>query len=240
MSIPFYVNPETVVREKAEFARRNVARGRPIVALEIAEGVLLVTENPSTHLRKTAELYDRVAFAGVGKLNEFDQLRIAGVRLADMKGFSYDREDVTAKYLANAYAQTLGGVFTNELKPFEVEILVAQVGETAEEHNEMYHVRFDGVITDEHGFMVMGGNADDIREKVASAYETGVSLDGGLELAVDVLSSEERRLGSEDLEVALLANTGSRRRFRRLSRERLAELVGSGETRTPEEDAEPA
>src|SRR2546423_1670909 len=133
VSLPFYVIPETAVREKAEFARRNVARGRAVLALEVTEGVLLVAENPSAHLRKIAELYDRVAFAGVGKYSEFDALRRAGIRMADLHGYSYHREDVSAKALANAYAQTLNAVFTNDLKPYEVEILVAQVGEFPDE-----------------------------------------------------------------------------------------------------------
>lgn len=225
MSLPFYVNPETVVREKAEFARRGIARGRALAALEVEEGVLIVSENPSRHLRKISELYDRLAFAGVGQYNEFESLRIAGVRLADMKGYAYHREDVTAKYLANAYAQTLRAIFTNDLKPYEVEILVAQVGESGGEPNEIYHVRFDGVLTDHRGFMVMGGEAEELQGRLQQAYEDGLTLVAGLKMAVEILSSEDRRLGSADLEVALLARDGARRRFRRLQAADLSELL---------------
>lgn len=226
MSIPFYVNPETAVREKAEFARKGIARGRAIVTLEVTGGVLMVSENRSAHLHKIAELYDRVAFAGVGRYNEFEALRIAGVRLADMRGYNYHREDVTAKSLANAYAQTLGSVFTNDFKPFEVEVMVAQVGEEPGEHNEIYHVRYDGYVSDEHGFMAMGGEADQLRERLDGAYEEGMSLEAGFGLAVSTLSGAERELGAADLEVALLASTGNRRRFRRLQGEELAALMG--------------
>jgi proteasome alpha subunit len=222
MSIPFYVNPETVVREKAEFARKNIARGRPIVALEIQEGVLVVCENPSSHLRKIAELYDRIAFAGVGKYNEFESLRIAGVRLADMKGYSYHREDVTAKSLANAYAQTLGSVFTNDLKPFEVELMVAQVGESSGEPNEIYHVDYAGYVSDEHGFMAMGGEADELRERLERSFEEGLDTRRGLSLAVQALARDNASPRPKELEVALLASSGGRRRFQRFSSQELS------------------
>ena len=225
MSIPFYVNPETAVREKAEFARRNIARGRPIVAVEMADGVLLVSENASRHLRKISELYDRIAFAGVGKYTELEALRKAGVRLADMKGYAYHREDVTARSLANAYAETLTAVFTNDLKPYEVEIMVAQVGETAGEPNEMYHVDFAGFITDEHGYMAMGGEAEPLKERLAQSYEEGLALDAALDIAVSALAGPDRTLGAAELEVALLQSTGGRRRFRRLTGADLAALV---------------
>jgi proteasome alpha subunit len=187
---------------------------------------LLVSENPSDHLRKIAELYDRIAFAGVGKYNEFESLRIAGVRLADMKGYSYHREDVTAKSLANAYAQTLGSVFTNDLKPYEVEILVAEVGEAAGDGCEIYHIRYDGYVSDEHGFMVMGGEAEDLRGQLVERYEENLQLDGAVQLAVGVLAGDEGSLGAADLEVALVASSGERRRFRRLLEEDLAGLLG--------------
>lgn len=229
MSVPFYVNPETVVREKAEFARRNIARGRAVIALELTDGVLIASENRSTHLRKTAELYDRIAFAGVGRFSEIDSLRIAGVRLADMRGYSYHREDVTARALANAYAQTLTTVFTNDFKPYEVEILVAQVGEAPGEPNEIYHLRFDGYVSDEHGYMVMGGEAEDISTRLAESYRDDLDLAGGIELVAQTLSSNaEEPLGPGDLEVSLLASSGGRRRFRRILRPAIEEILAHG------------
>ena len=216
MSLPFYVNPETATREKADFARRNIARGRPIVALEVTEGVLIVSENPSRHLRKIAEVYDRIAFAGVGKYTELEALRKAGVRLADMKGYSYHREDVTARSLANAYAETMAAVFTNDLKPYEVEIMVAQVGESAGEPNEIY----------EHRFMAMGGEADALKERVAEAYRDDLDLNTGLRAAVQALGGPDRQVPQEELEAALLQSTGGRRRFRRLTAPDLADALG--------------
>jgi len=226
MSLPFYVNPETATREKADFARRNIARGRPIVALEVTEGVLIVSENPSRHLRKIAEVYDRIAFAGVGKYTELEALRKAGVRLADMKGYSYHREDVTARSLANAYAETMAAVFTNDLKPYEVEIMVAQVGESVGEANEIYHVDFAGFITDEHRFMAMGGEAEALRERVAEAYRDDFDLNTGLRAAVEALGGPDRQVPQEELEAALLESAGGRRRFRRLTAPDLADALG--------------
>ena len=159
MTQPFYVSPEQVMKDRADYARKGIARGRSLVALECADGVLLLAENPSRTLFKISELYDRIAFAGVGKYNEFQSLKIGGVRLADLKGYQYSRGDVTANGIANAYAQTLGQVFTHEMKPYEVEILVAQVSTTPEEPNELFRILYDGTVIDEHNFTVLGGQA---------------------------------------------------------------------------------
>jgi proteasome alpha subunit len=156
MSMPFYVSPEQVMKDRADYARKGIARGRSLVALECSEGIVMVAQNPSRTLYKISEVYDRIAFAGVGKYNEFQMLKIGGVRLADMKGFQYSREDVTANSLANAYAQTLGQVFTNEMKPYEVEILVAEVGANPEEPNELFHILYDGTLMDESDYTVLG------------------------------------------------------------------------------------
>ncbi|MEZ5322692.1 MAG: proteasome subunit alpha [Microthrixaceae bacterium] len=163
MSMPFYVAPEQMMKDRADYARKGIARGRSLVAVVFEEGILLCAENPSRMLRKISEIYDRIAFAGVGKYNEFDQLRIAGVRHADLKGYAYSREDVEARGLANQYAQMLGQVFTHEMKPLEVEILVAEVGlHTADD--QLFHIQYDGTLVDEEGFSVLGGDADTIRE----------------------------------------------------------------------------
>ena len=163
MPLPYYVSPEQMMKDKAEYARKGIARGRSIVALEYGEGILLVAENPSTLLHKVSEIYDRIAFAGVGKYNEFENLRIAGIRHADVKGYSYSRGDVTAKALANAYSQALGNIFTQDIKPFEVEVLVAEVGDANGARNEIYHILYDGTIEDERNYAAMGGQSDEIR-----------------------------------------------------------------------------
>ena len=175
MSQPFYVSPEQVMKDRADYARKGIARGRSLVALECADGVLIVAENPSRTLFKISELYDRIAFAGVGKYNEFQSLKIGGVRLADLKGYQYSREDVTANGIANAYAQTLGQVFTHEMKPYEVEILVAQVGSEPGDRNELFHILYDGTVMDEEGFTVLGGQAETINEVLKQSYEADLS-----------------------------------------------------------------
>ena len=162
MPLPYYVSPEQMMKDKAEYARKGISRGRSLVTLEYGDGILLVAENPSTLLHKISEIYDRIAFAGVGKYNEFENLRIAGIRHADVKGYSYSRGDVTAKALANAYSQALGNIFTQDIKPFEVEVLVAEVGDANGARNEIYHILYDGTIEDERNYAAMGGQSDQV------------------------------------------------------------------------------
>ena len=158
--MPFYVSPEQMMKDRADFARKGIARGRSVVAVQYADGILFVSENPSQALHKVSEIYDRIAFAAVGRYNEFENLRIAGVRLADMRGYAYDRRDVTGRGLANAYAQTLGTIFSSGgEKPYEVEIFVAEIGDVAAD-DQLYRLTYDGQVADEHGFAVMGGAAD--------------------------------------------------------------------------------
>jgi proteasome alpha subunit len=216
MTMPFYVSPEQVMKDRADYARKGIARGRSLVALECAAGVVLVAENPSRTLTKISEIYDRIAFAGVGKYNEFQMLKIAGVRHADLKGFSYSRGDVTARSLANAYAQTLGQVFTHEMKPYEVEILVAQVGETQAD-DELFHILYDGTVMDEEGFTVLGGQAESIIETLTARYEEGLDLTAAVKLGASVLSGDgSETLTAKQLEVAYLDRTREQRAFRRI------------------------
>jgi len=221
MTMPFYVAPEQVMKDRAEYAQKGIARGRSLVASVYGAGILIVAENPSRTLHKVSEIYDRMAFAGVGKYNEFDQLRVAGVRHADMKGFAYSREDVDARSLANLYAQYLGNVFTHEMKPLEVEILVAELTDPGD-GAQIYHISYDGTVTDEDLFAVLGGEADTISERFASAYAEGWDLDTALRAAVTALAGPDRTLGPGDLEVAVLSPSNGRRAFRRLLNDELA------------------
>lgn len=230
MSTPFYVSPEQLMKDRADFARKGIARGRSLVAVQYADGVLLVTENPSQALHKVSELYDRLAFAAVGRYNEFENLRIAGVRLADMRGYSYDRRDVTGRGLANAYAQTLGTIFSSGgEKPYEVEIFVAEIGDVPAE-DQIYRLTYEGRVADEHGFAVMGGDADTVAGYLAEHYTSGASLGEALQVAVAALghtSSEDRVIPVEDLEVAVLDRTRVQpRKFARILPARLGELLG--------------
>jgi len=224
MSMPFYVAPEQVMKDRADYARKGIARGRSLAALEYVDGVLLCAENPSNTLHKVAEIYDRIAFAGVGKYNEFDQLRKFGVRTADLTGYQFSREDVNANSLANQYAQILGNVFTHEMKPLEVEILVAEVGASAE-FDQLFHVLYDGTVMDEDRFSVLGGEAEAIADRLEEAYEPGLDLARAVTVAVAALAGPDRALSADDLEVAVLERTAARRAFRRLSPAELAELV---------------
>ena len=231
MSMPFYVSPEQVMADKAEYARKGVARGKSSVTLEYDGGVLLMAENPST-LSKIGEIYDRVAFAGVGKFSEFDQLRKVGVRYADVKGYSYSREDVRARALANAYSQAVGDVFTNQLKPLEVEMLVAEVGDdnlAGHEKNAIYRVQFDGSISDHEGFCVIGGASDDLNAFLDGAYENGLPLGEAARLgrtALQRAAEGEPLVAPENLEVCLLERERPGRKFSRLSADQVRELLG--------------
>jgi proteasome alpha subunit len=229
MPLPYYVSPEQMMKDKAEYARKGISRGRSIVALEYRDGILLVAENPSTLLHKISEIYDRIAFAGVGKYNEFENLRIAGIRHADVKGYSYSRGDVTARALANAYSQALGNIFTQDIKPYEVEVLVAEVADdNGGGKNEIYHILYDGTIEDEHNYAAMGGQADEIRRFLKDNYREGTDLPGSLQLGVRALTvTQNKPLSERDLEVAVLDRTKPRRKFRRIPPEATAQLLGT-------------
>jgi proteasome alpha subunit len=233
MSFQPYVPPEQRMKDLSEYARKGIAKGRSVVALEYTDGILFVGENPSATLHKISEIYDRIGFAGVGKYSEFEDLRIAGIRLADIRGYSYDREDVSAKALANAYSQSLSAIFTQAMKPYEVEILVAQVGDTPAE-NEIFHVLYDGSVTDEHGFVGIGGSADELTEHLRESYQTDWDLATGVRAAVRALADEgSRQIPPEDIEAAILNRTLPRRRkFRRLDDAEVAEILASGEPTT--------
>ena len=174
MSFMPYVPPEQRIKDLSDFAHKGIARGKSVVGLEYTDGVLFIAENPSATLHKISEIYDRIAFAGVGKYSEFEDLRISGVRHADLRGYSYGRDDVRARDLANAYSQALSTIFTQQVKPYEVEILVGEVGE--EDGNEIYHVLFDGTVTDEHGHVAIGGHAEELSNAVREAYQPGWDL----------------------------------------------------------------
>jgi proteasome alpha subunit len=222
MSMPYYVAPEQVMKDRAEYAQKGIARGRSLVATTYEVGIAIVAENPSRSLHKISEIYDRIAFGGVGKYNEYDQLRVAGVRHADTKGYAYSREDVDARSLANLYAQYLGNVFTHEMKPLEVEILVAELGDT---ENQLYHIAYEGTITDEDRFAVLGGDAETIAERVAAAWQSDWDMAAAIQAAVAALAGPDRTLGAGDLEVATLSRGNGRRTFRRIDEQELAQLL---------------
>jgi proteasome alpha subunit len=219
MTIPFYVAPEQLVRDKAEFARKGIARGRSIIAVDYANGVLLVAENPSKALHKISEVYDRIAFAGVGKYNEFETLRKAGIRQADLMGYLYSREDVTAMGLATAFAQTLGAIFTREPKPFEVEVLIVEITEEGDEHR-LYRITYDGTLYDERNFVAIGGKAEQLTEVLAELWEPSMSLEKALEVATEVFRRAEGR-EMEGWEAGILDSSNGRRTYRRLTAEEL-------------------
>lgn len=226
MSQPFYVAPEQVMKDRADYARKGIARGRSLCAVSYTDGIMVCAENSSSTLRKISEIYDRIAFAGVGKYNEFDQLRVAGVRHADLKGYQYSREDVDARSLANAYAQMLGQIFTHEMKPMEVEILVAEIGDEPGT-DELFHILYDGSVVDESRFSVLGGEADTITERLEASFTPDMALDQAVRAAVGALAGPERSLGAAELEVAVLARGNGRRKFSRIEPGELEVLLGT-------------
>jgi proteasome alpha subunit len=224
MSMPFYAPPEQVMKDRADYARKGIARGRSLCAVTFQDGIVIVAENPSNTLRKVSEIYDRIAFAGVGKYNEFDQLRVAGIRAADIKGYQYSRDDVDARSLANQYAQILGQIFTHEMKPMEVEILVAEVG-VVEGTDQLFHILYDGTVMDEQRFTVLGGDSDTIVGRLTERWAENLELAGAVSLATHSLAGPERTLTAEDLEVAVLSRSNGRRAFRRLDDDAVAVLL---------------
>ncbi|MPZ92301.1 MAG: proteasome subunit alpha [Actinobacteria bacterium] len=226
MPVPYYVSPEQLMKDKADYARKGIGRGKSVIVMEYADGILFLAENTSATLHKISEIYDRIAFAGVGKFNEYEQLRIGGIRLSDLKGYSYSRHDVTAKALANAYSQTLGNIFTSEVKPYECEILVAAVGDDTGQ-NEIFHILYDGSVTDRERWVAMGGQAETIEAHLRENYPANYPAEmpdfsGALDLAMAaLLAAGERELTAETVESAVLDRTRSRRKFRRVTEEDL-------------------
>lgn len=225
MSMPFYVSPEQLMKDRAEFARKGIARGRSVVVLRYDDGILLLAENPSATLHKIAEIYDRIGFAAVGKYNEFETLRQAGVRYADLRGFSYDRADVTARGLTNAYAQTLASVFTTESKPFEVELVVAEIGEDAA-GDRLFRLSYDGSVADENEHVAIGGQAEEIGARLAGLRTADKPLAEVLAIGHAVLAGDSEPIDLDDLEAAVLERSAtSHRTFRRLRAETMRELL---------------
>ena len=219
-----YVSPEQAMKDRADYARKGISRGRSVVAVTYDNGVLFVAENPSATLHKTSEIYDRIGFAAVGKYNEFEQLRVAGIRMADVRGYQYAREDVTGRSLANGYATLLGSAFTEGNKPFEVELLVAEVNDAGV---ELYHILYDGSITDEQGFVAIGGSAEALNTRLAEHFSNGMTRDEALAMAHAQLgAAEERTIEPGRLEVAGLDRTRGRRKFFRLTDDAVATAIG--------------
>ena len=225
MSMPYYVPPEQFMKDRADYARQGIARGRTLVALQYKDGIAIISENPSTTLHKISEIYDRIAFAGVGKYNEFDQLRVAGVRAADLKGYQFSRQDVDARSLTNQYAQILSQMFSEAPKPMEVELLVAEIG-VDKASDRLFHVLYDGTVLDEHDYCVLGGDSESVVVRLKSAFKPDTALNDVVKLATSVLAGPDRKLSHEDLEVAVLERNGRRRCFRRIEDSEIQSLIG--------------
>ncbi|WP_134428111.1 proteasome subunit alpha [Mycobacterium ulcerans] len=248
MSFPYFISPEQAMRERSELARKGIARGKSVVALAFAGGVLFVAENPSRSLQKISELYDRVGFAAAGKFNEFDNLRRGGIQFADTRGYAYDRRDVTGRQLANVYAQTLGTIFTEQAKPYEVELCVAEVAHYGEtKAPELYRITYDGSIADEPHFVVMGGTTEPITTALKNTYTENADLPDALDIAVEALragsaensSNDQPVLSVASLEAAILDANKPRRAFRRLTRSTLETLLQERDSKESAESEEP-
>jgi proteasome alpha subunit len=225
MSMPYYVPPEQFMKDRADYARKGIARGRTLVALQYKDGIAIISENPSTTLHKISEIYDRIAFAGVGKYNEFDQLRVAGVRAADLKGYQFSRQDVDARSLTNQYAQILSQMFSEAPKPMEVELLVTEIG-VDKASDRLFHILYDGTVLDEHDYCVLGGDSESVVARLKSAFKSDAALSDVVKLATSVLAGPDRKLSHDDLEVAVLERNGRRRCFRRIEDLEIQSLIG--------------
>ena len=227
MTVPFYVSPEQITRDKADFARKGIARGKSVVLIQAKDAIVFVAENPSKALHKISEIYDRIGFAAVGKYNEFENLRVSGIRFADLRGYAYDRSDVSARSLANAYAQTLGTVFTDALKPLEVELLVAEVGEVMD-NDEIYRLTFDGSVVDEKNFVAIGGDSEKINELLKASWKYNIDSKEAIKLSLKILSeasTSEKVITKESVEVAVLDRKKIGRKFVRMSQSELSQIL---------------
>ncbi len=224
--LPYYVSPDQMMQDKAEYAKNGISKGRSIIMMEYQDGILLVADNPSASLNKISEIYDNIAFAGAGKYSEFQNLRKAGIRHADLTGYAYSREDVTGRSLANAYSETLGSIFSQDIKPWEVEILVVEIFSSPRD-NEAYRISFDGSIVDERGFTAIGGKADELRSFLKGKFKKNVSLSDALNLSLKGFAGVyDKKMGVENLEVAVLDRNRSGRKFKRYLQKELSDLLG--------------
>ena len=227
MTVPFYVSPEQITRDKADFARKGIARGKSVVLIQAIDAIVFVAENPSKALHKISEIYDRIGFAAVGKYNEFENLRVSGIRFADLRGYAYDRSDVSARSLANAYAQTLGTVFTDALKPLEVELLVAEVGEVMD-NDEIYRLTFDGSVVDEKNFVAIGGDSEKINELLKASWKDNIDSKEAIKLSLKILSeasTSEKVITKDSVEVAVLDRKKIGRKFVRMTQSELSQIL---------------
>ena len=227
MTVPFYVSPEQITRDKADFARKGIARGKSVVLIQAKDAIVFVAENPSKALHKISEIYDRIGFAAVGKYNEFENLRVSGIRFADLRGYAYDRSDVSSRSLANAYAQTLGTVFTDALKPLEVELLVAEIGNEME-NDEIYRLTFDGSVVDEKNFVAIGGDSEKINELLKSSWKNNIQSQEAIKLSLKILneaSTSDKKITNESIEVAILERKKIGRKFVRLNQSELSQIL---------------
>src|SRR6188472_188040 len=228
MSFMPYVSPDQMMKDRSEYAHKGIARGRSVIGMEYADGLLFIAENPSSTLHKISEIYDRIAFAGVGKYSEFEDLRIAGIRLADLRGYSYGREDVKARDLANAYSQALSTIFTQQMKPYEIELLVGEV-DGEDNGTSIYHILFDGSVSDEDQYVAMGGHAEELTDALRDRYQAGWDLATAVRTAVQLLATvpETREVPAEQLEAGVLDRTSTQRRtFRRLPKDEVSSYLG--------------
>ena len=246
MSFPYFISPEQAMRERSELARKGIARGRSVVALTYADGVLFVADNPSRLLQKISELYDRVGFAAAGKFNEFDNLRRGGIQFADTRGYAYARRDVTGRQLANVYAQTLGTIFTEQAKPYEVELCVAEVAHLGEtKPPELYRITYDGSIADEPYFVVMGGTTEPVTTALTQSYAENAELPDAVRIAVKALragsaeasGNDQSSLAVAGLEVAVLDANRPRRAFRRITGPALDALLPQSDNGSADGDS---
>lgn len=227
MPAPFYVSPEQIFRDKEHYARRGIEKGKDVIVVEYTDGIIIVAENPQKTLNKISEIYDRIAFAGVGVYQEYEPLRYQGVQAAEIKGYTYSREDVHAKWLANIYSQIIGSVYRQlDMKPLEIEILVVELGDDIYPKNNIYHLAFDGTLWEERDFAVIGGNSDKLRESLQRGFSANLTQSEALKLATKTLSTlEDSHITPETLEVAVLDKSQGRRKFKRLTSEEIGELL---------------
>jgi proteasome alpha subunit len=240
MSTPYYVSPEQIRQDKEDFVRRGIAQAKEVVVLEYQDGLLMVAENPRKTIYKISEIYDRIALASAGRIAEYEALRVAGIRESEIKGFRYYREDVTAKWLTNLYSQHMGAVAQAwDTKPLEIELLVCEVGMTGAEtasglrSNQIYHIAFDGIYSEEEKYAVIGGRTTEITEILEQNYTDGLEMPAALRLVTEAFQTVEADTNTDDdyeitpqtIEVACLEQTAGRRKFRRLSTEEVTNLL---------------
>ncbi len=134
---------QQTLRQKADYVLDRLREGSPVVGISAQEGVLLCTVRRSQ--RKIFEIYDRLAFAGLGNPSDLEAVRQLAVDFAHAEGFQRSPQDVSIQRVVGfAVSPALKRHFSDPLRlPLVLCGLFAQVGDASGD-DLFYILNYDG------------------------------------------------------------------------------------------------